>query len=235
MTDQLEELGQLWEWFGVGQCRGYSPIYERIASSVARDPEVLDLVRRTPPECHLPLSLLAAVHYLLLAGLDHPLADVYAARSDADPAPLFADVCRRHPDEVMELMAARPVQTNECGRSALIGPALTWLSDRGFGPLGMVDVGSSAGLNLLCDRYRLDYGVHGVTGPSDSSVTVQCRVVEGDPPVAPSLPELVARVGIDRSTVDLSRARRRPMAARLCLARHRPARSNPRRGRARSA
>ena len=117
----------------------------RSASSVARDPEILALVRQTPPQCHLPLSLLAAVHYLVLDGLDHPLADVYAGRSDADPAPLFADVCRHHSDRVMELMAARPVQTNECGRSALIGPALTWLSERGLRPLALVDVGSTRG------------------------------------------------------------------------------------------
>ena len=67
-----------------------------------------------------------------------------------------------------------------------------------------MDVGSSAGLNLLCDRYRLDYGPAGVTGPLDSPVTVECAVQGGEPPIARSLPELVARVGIDRSTVDLS-------------------------------
>ncbi len=204
MTDQLEELARLWEWFGLGQCRGYSPLYERIAESVANDPDILELVRRTPPEYHLPLSLLAAVHFLLLAGLDHPLAEVYAGRSDADPAPLFADVCRRHPGEVTEVMVSRPVQTNECGRSALIAPALSWLADRRLGPLALVDVGASAGLNLLCDRYRLDYGTHGATGPPDSPVRVECRVEGGDPPIVPSLPEFVARVGIDRSTVELS-------------------------------
>jgi hypothetical protein len=204
VTEQLDELAQIWEWFAVGQCRGYSPLYERIASSVARDRELLELVGRTPPECHLPLSLLAAVHYLLLEGLDHPLADVYAGSSDADPAPLFADVCRRNSDEVVAAMTRRPVQTNECGRSALIGPALTWLSERGLGPLALVDVGASAGLNLLCDRYRLDYGSSGATGPLDSPVTVACRVEGGDPPIAPELPPFVARVGIDRSTVDLS-------------------------------
>lgn len=205
VTDQeLDELGQIWEFFAAGSCRGYSPLYDQIASSVARDPEILALVRQTPPESHLPLSLLAAVHYLVLEGLDHPLADVYAGRSDADPAPLFADVCRDHSDRVRELMAARPVQTNECGRSALIGPALTWLSERGLPPLALVDVGSSAGLNLLCDRYRLDYGPAGVTGPLDSPVVVECAVQGGEPPIAPSLPEIVARVGIDHSTVDLS-------------------------------
>jgi hypothetical protein len=205
VTDQqLDDLAQLWEWFGAENCRGYSPLYERIAGSVARDPEILELVRGTPPECHLPLSLLAAVHCLLLDGLDHPLADVYAGRSRADPAPLFADVCRRCPDEVVELMVARPVQTNECGRSALIGPALTWLSERGFGPLAWADVGASAGLNLLCDRFRLDYGSRGITGPPESPVMVQCTVQGGDPPIAPALPKLVARAGIDRSTFDLS-------------------------------
>ena len=74
----------------------------RVNRRVFTDPEILDLVRRTPPECHLPLSLLAAVHYLLLDGLDHPLGAVYAGRSGADPAPLFADVCRRHPDETTQ-------------------------------------------------------------------------------------------------------------------------------------
>ena len=74
VTDQqLDDLAQMWEWFAAGSCRGYSPIYDQIASSVAHDPEILALVRQTPPQCHLPLSLLAAVHYLVLDGLDHPL------------------------------------------------------------------------------------------------------------------------------------------------------------------
>ena len=83
-----------------------------------------------PPNSHLPLALFAAVHYLLLDGLDHPLAEVYAGRSDADPAPLFIEVCRTHWDEIESVLATRHVQTNDCGRSALIGPGLTWLAAR---------------------------------------------------------------------------------------------------------
>jgi hypothetical protein len=68
----------------------------------------------------------------------------------------------------------------------------------------VVDVGASAGLNLLCDSYRIDYGPHGATGPADSPVHIACRVVGGDPPIASRLPAFASRVGIDRSPIDLT-------------------------------
>jgi hypothetical protein len=206
MPDQLQALADLWEWFAQRQCRGYSPLYERISMAVASDTEVLEFVRAAPPAAHMPLALLAAVHYLLLDGYEHPLADVYAGRSDADPVPLFLDVCRTRRDDLAALLAVRRIQTNDCGRSAVIAPGLTWLAGQVPGPLALVDVGASAGLNLLCDRYRIDYGDHGATGPADSPVEISCRIVAGLPPIAEQLPPLVSRVGIDRSPVDLSHA-----------------------------
>ena len=56
----------------------------------------------------------------------------------------------------------------------------------------------------MLDRYRLDYGPHGATGPIDSSVRVPCEVLGGDPPIADRLPHLDQRVGIDLAPVDLS-------------------------------
>jgi hypothetical protein len=183
---------------------GYSPLYERIAEIVSLDAEMLAFVRETPPEAHLPQVLLAAVHYLLLGGLDHPLAEVYAGRSTADPAPLFREVCLDHRDELLSLLAMRRVQTNDCGRSALLGLGMTWLAERLPGRLALVDVGASAGLNLIADRYRLDYGARGAVGPASSPVRIRCEVVGGRPPIAPTLPSFVSRTGLDRSPVDLS-------------------------------
>ena len=100
------------------------------------------------------------------------------------------------------MLNTRTVQTNEVGRSALLGPALTWAA--GGEPVQLVDVGCSAGLNLLCDRYRLDYGGHGVSGPDDSPVRIDCQVVTGSPPVAPRLPVIAGRVGIDLDPPDLT-------------------------------
>jgi hypothetical protein len=204
VADPTDELARLWTWMAETQCRGDSPIYERISLAVAADPELLDVVRAAPPAAHMPLTLLGAVHYLLLDGLDHPLADVYAGRSDADPGPLFLDLCRVRRDEVVALLATRHVQTNDCGRSAVIGPGLTWLATRLDGPLALIDVGASAGINLLCERFRLDYGAMGATGPAGSPVEISCHVVDGDPPIADRLPRLAQRTGIDRSPIDLT-------------------------------
>src|SRR4051812_38684697 len=158
MDERTRELGSVWNIIADTSFGARAPMYDRIARAVAEDPEVLSLVLETRPEAHFPLLLLAAVHYLVLGGLDHPLAAVYGGQSDADPVPLFHDLCLSHRAEILELLSNRNVQTNEVGRSAFLGPALAVAADRIGAPLALVDVGASAGLNLRCDRYLLDYG-----------------------------------------------------------------------------
>ena len=163
---------------------------------------MLDLVAEAPPQGHYPVLLLAAVHYLVLGGLDHPLAEVYAGASTADPGPLFIDLCLQRRDELLDLLATRHVNTNEVGRSAVLGPALTTVAARHGAPLAQLDVGCSAGLSLLADRYRLDYGPLGASGPPDAPVRIDCEVVGGSPPIAATLPPVMARVGLDQAPVD---------------------------------
>jgi hypothetical protein len=203
VTDPVGELASLWRWYA-DQFRRDSLIYGRIADAVADDREVLDMLREAPLAAHLPPAPLAAAHYLILEGHDHPLADVYAGRSDADPGPLFIHLCRTERDRLLALLETRRVQTNDCGRSAIIGPALTWAAAQVPGPYCLVDVGASAGINLLCDRFLLDYGAHGTTGPIDSTVRITCEVTGGDPPIAARLPTFERRVGIDLSPIDLT-------------------------------
>jgi hypothetical protein len=206
MGDALDGLADLWRWFGQEQCHGYSPLYERICGGVADDREILELVAGAPSPAHMPLTLLAAVHDIVLRGRAPELADIYAGRVGDDPFPSFRRACFEQRQLVDHLLATRQVQTNDCGRSAIIGPGLTWIAGRTPSPLAVIDVGCSAGLNLLCSRYLLDYGDHGSTGPPSSPVRASCRVVAGDPPIAPRLPEFVERVGIDRAPIDLSDA-----------------------------
>jgi hypothetical protein len=199
----MRDLAAIWLYVADSSCRGYSPLYDRICRTVAESDEVLDLVSEAPPRGHNPVLLLAAVHYLLLGGVGHALAAVYAGESDADPGPLFVDLCLQHRHALLELLATEQVNTNEVGRSAVIGPALTAVASRLAAPLGHLDVGCSAGLNLLGDRYRLDYGPAGATGPVDAPVEIRCDIVGGSPPIAPVLPTITARIGLDRAPLDV--------------------------------
>ena len=147
------------------------------------------------------MLLLAAVHYLLLGGLDHVLGAVYAGESDADLGPLFVDLCLRNRD-------APGVARHRAGEHQRGGPVCGDRASAHRGgvaaecALGHVDVGCSAGLNLLCDRYRLDYGPAGATGPDGAPVEIRCDVV-GSPPIAPALPTISARIGLDRAPLDV--------------------------------
>jgi hypothetical protein len=197
-----DDFAHMWAWFAT-HCHDTSPLYERICLAVAGDPALLEYLRTVPPSAQLPPALLAAVHYLVLEGADHELAAIYADQAHEDPGPLFLDFWRAHRDALDHILATRHIQTNDCGRSALIAPGLTWVASRLERPLALVDVGASAGLNLRCDSYRIDYGSFGATGPGDSPVRIECEVVGGVPPIAPLLPPIVSRIGIDRSPVDL--------------------------------
>jgi len=197
-----DDFAHMWAWFAT-HCHDTSPLYERISLAVAGDSELLEYLRTVPPSAQLPPALLAAVRYLVLEGADTALAAIYAGAADEDPGPLFLDFWRAHRDAVDHILATRHIQTNDCGRSALIAPGLTWGASRFDRPLALVDVGASAGLNLRCDSYRIDYGSFGTTGPDDSPVRIECEVVGGRPPIAALLPPIASRIGIDRSPVDL--------------------------------
>lgn len=139
----------------------------------------------------------------MLSEPGQPLAAVYEGRSPADPWPLFRRLCSDRRARLLETMGRWRIQTNEVGRSSLLGPALAWASGRLEAPLCLIDAGCSGGLNLLLDRYRLDYGPCGTTGPADSPVRLRCTVSGGDPPIRPRLPEIGRRLGIDIDSPDL--------------------------------
>ena len=205
-STEPRELAEVWTGFADLACGRYSPIYDRVSRAVAASDEVIDFILEAPPQAHMPTVLLACVHFLLLDGRRHPLVEVYEGTSVADPGPLFLQFCLDNRGSLLELMAYRHTNTNEVGRSAVLGPALVAAAERlgrPDGPLALVDVGCSAGLNLLCDGYLLEYPGLGTTGPADSEVRIRCDVTGGAPPVRPSLPSISSRVGIDLDPVDL--------------------------------
>jgi hypothetical protein len=205
-SETVERLSQIWRDFAVSECGTYSPLYAAICHSVADDPELLALAAVAPTTGQQPNVLLAAVHYLVLSGIAHPLADVYAGRADRALAPaLFRDLCLSQRHDVGRILATRHTQTNEPGRAALLAIGLVAAAGMAGEPIGLLDAGCSAGLNLLVDRYRFEYRAAGSLGPADSPVTITCDL-RGTAQVPARLPAIAARLGIDRSPVDIAKA-----------------------------
>lgn len=192
------------------ECPGSSPLYERLSYAVAEDDELLGLAAFTQVGQPIPNMLFAAVHYLMLNGVQHPLAAFYPdlareATAAGDPFPAFRSFCREHGETIRMLLRSRRVQTNEVRRSACLLPAFAKIAEQAPSrPLALVEVGASAGLNLLWDRYRYDYGPAGMYGDEWSPVVLRTEV-RGNRrlPVIGQFPPIAARVGIDVHPVDV--------------------------------
>jgi hypothetical protein len=124
------------------------------------------------------------LHYLVLAG-EASWDDVGAALD-------------RHAEFLARWSAEQEVQTNEVQRAWALLPAFLTVADgRAF---DLLELGPSAGLNLLWDRYRYVYST-GAWGDGALELAGNDRV----PPPAPLFDRRVSvarRRGIDRSPVD---------------------------------
>lgn len=205
------ELAQVFRRFGELEARKVrSPLYEQFSYGVAEDPEILDLAALGPAGQPSPNLLFASVHYLLLTGAKHPLMDYYPEFSpSAGPASraydAFRDFCMEHREELGRLISTRMVQTNVVRRSVCLLPAFAAVSALGGDrPLAQVEIGASAGLNLLWEHYRYDYSSRVTWGSAASPVRLSTEL-RGEvelPAIPPSLRTAWA-VGIDLNPVDI--------------------------------
>lgn len=177
----------------------YAPRYDAMARAAADNADVMALLAAAPPETHSPNNLQAAAHYVLLSGVDHPLAAAYEPEYDGDPGPAFCDLLLGHADAVTELLATRVVQTNEVNRTAVIAPLVNWIGAATGSPLALIDMGCSAGLNLIFDRYRITIG-DAALGPADAGLRLEAENRGGPVEAVPA--EIGWRRGVDRNPID---------------------------------
>ena len=105
----------------------------------------------------LPLRSAGALHALHLTGRESALAPIYAD-APADDAAIVARAVREHA-EFLSPWLDGPPQTNEAGRSSNFVAAMLWLAGQGLpARFECLEIGSSAGINLMVDRYRYDLG-----------------------------------------------------------------------------
>jgi hypothetical protein len=190
MPNEINELKQIadrYARFAADEARGSSEIYEKLAQAVAGSPDALDFLATLPAEKRQPNLFLAAVRQLF---------------GVPDGEGQLIDVVRRNHEPIRELMLSRTTQTNEPARCAVLLPLLARLPQ----PLALLEVGASAGLCLLPDRYGYDYGMARLEPPikeTSSPPVFECHA-SGAVPIPAALPSIVWRAGIDVNPIDVN-------------------------------
>ncbi|WP_197321389.1 DUF2332 domain-containing protein [Saccharomonospora sp. NB11] len=216
MTTSLDTVRERLRRFAEYEAAESSPLYSHLAEQAANDDDVAQLLTAAAGNDAHPTLLLAAAHRLLQTDPIHPLTRYYPSLGGLDGPddrtwPLFRQFVLDHASEMRELIGTRFTQTNEVRRAAVLYPAVASLAKRLRGPIGLLEVGCSAGLLLGMDtfsyRYLLDGGEQITAGPARAAVGLHCALALGPEAVFPTLPRKVtvsARVGLDRSPVDAS-------------------------------
>ena len=117
----------------------------------------------------------------------------------------YRDALVEHREFLRRFVAEQAVQTNEVQRSWMLLPCFLEAARRtGAELLDLIELGPSAGLNLVWDRYRYRYA-HGGWGPEDARLEL---VGEERRPVPAELlrlaPRVGRRVGIDLDPIDVT-------------------------------
>ena len=164
---------------------------------------MLNLAAQSKPGQPVPNLLLGAVHYLLLSGVEHELAAYYASIVNDPKEPTgaihcFKDFCMQKENEIVQLLESKLVQTNEVKRCAYLYPSFCHIHNITQKPLTLVEIGTSAGLQLLWDNYTYCYNSDRKYGSIHSTLEISAEIrgdkfsflYEHSPPVT-------RRIGID--------------------------------------
>lgn len=150
----------------------------------------------------LPLRLTGGLHHLHLSGRDPRLAPAYRGDLTDQSAidALVGEVVADHDAALLPWLDGPP-QTNEAGRSAAIMACLAWLAAR-LGPrFELNELGASAGVNTMMDRFAFDLGGQTYGDPA-SPLRIRPEW-KGSPPPAAEV-RITAIRGCDRAPMDLT-------------------------------
>jgi hypothetical protein len=176
---------------------------ERLDRDSAVGRRVLDWPGQGDPFADaLPLRLTGGLHALVRLGDAPGLAACYPPNPTPGDEALWAALAPvlAEPDLLPWLESAP--QTNEVGRSAVLMAGLLVVAERFGQPVELLELGASAGLNLVLDRYGYDLGGVGA-GNSDSALQLK---PDWKGPAPPAVPVTVARRrGVDLHPLDARR------------------------------
>jgi len=190
--------------------RGDSIMYSQLARFVAKQDDILDLIRAAPPGQLEMNMLLAAVQYLLLADPLQTLAGWYPSlggtSSDDGLEDAFAAFVAEHKEHIHQLITTRRVQTNEVARCVFLLPAYNIVQQWTGRTIALAEIGTSAGLNQNLDRYGYKYHSESssVLLRGDASVQLSTDCGPAVPASADRIPDVAWRTGFDLHPIDVT-------------------------------
>ena len=208
--NDVERMVRMFRAFAVHEFAGSSPRWELLSNAIAEAPGLAEPLLSAPEAQRRAILYFAAVQYLLRGPAHgHPLAAYLPTlggtrEPDAGLLPAFAAFVRDHGGELAALCATRTTQTNEALRAALLRPAFAQAARLLGRPVSLVELGTSAGLLLIPDRYGYSYGGDRY-GRLDApqALTLSCELRGPQrPPDLDRQPAVTDRVGLDLNPVD---------------------------------
>jgi hypothetical protein len=186
---ELERISARYLRFAIDEARGESELYERLARGVAASRELLTFLTSLPADKRQPNLFLAAVRHL--CGIP-------------ESEDRLVEIVRREDRRIRAVMLARTTQTNEPGRCSSLLPVLAQLPE----PLALLEVGASAGLCLIPDRYGYDYGTRRIepAASAGGAAPVFRCATRGAVPLPTRVPQIAWRAGLDLNPIDLRAA-----------------------------
>ena len=158
----------------------------------------------------VPLRVAGALHFLVRAGRAPELTALYPPHVRPEPGILLAvsrAVLEQQESFVREFLQ-HPPQTNEVGRSTALMAGWLEIAKTTRLPLSLLELGSSAGLNLIADRYTYRFGAlqwapHTPRRVSSklSELAIACDWT-GEPPAIEAPLQIRSRRGCDRNPLN---------------------------------
>lgn len=187
----------------------YATLLEAAADDLAREgstAHLLDGYDGDPVRDALALRVMAGLHETALSGAAPALAAHYPTAGGRPSFPgctdaFLATIAAR--PAALARAVKKPPQTNEIGRSAILVGGLLEISRLTGMPLRLLEIGTSAGLNLHVDRFRYELGDGTAFGDPASPVVVPCDWRGSPPDIASSL-DVRDRSGCDVDPLRIS-------------------------------